>query len=188
MLTQRYIDGLALAFELHRGQTRKGTQVPYLSHLMSVSALVLEHGGDEDEAIAALLHDAVEDQGGAATLARIRAAFGDRVAAIVEGCSDSLGEDKLPWRARKEAYLAHLAAASASVALVSGCDKLHNARSIVTDLHRMGGALWEKFSGGRDGILWYYAGLCESLAQAGAPAVDELRRVVAELQRLAARA
>lgn len=182
MLTQRYIEAVALAFELHREQTRKGTGIPYISHLLSVSALALEYGADEDEAIAALLHDAAEDQGGVATITMIRGRFGDRVANIVEGCSDSLTDEKLEWRARKETYLAHLATADASVALVSGCDKLHNARSILSDLHRVGDALWDRFSGGREGVLWYYAGLCESLTKAGAPAVDEFRRVFAELQ------
>jgi (p)ppGpp synthase/HD superfamily hydrolase len=185
MLTQRYIDAVALAFELHREQTRKGTGIPYISHLFSVSALALEYGADEDEAIAALLHDAAEDQGGAATIGVIRGRFGDRVADIVVGCSDSLADEKLEWRARKEAYLAHLAAAGASVALVSGCDKLHNARSILSDLHRVGDALWDRFTGGRDGVLWYYAGLCESLTRSKAPAVDEFRRVLAAIQLIA---
>lgn len=134
MLTERYRDALALTFELHQRQERKGSGVPYVAHVLGVSSLVLEHGGDEDEAIAALLHDAVEDQGGAATLARIAAGFGARVADIVRGCSDSMGEPKPPWRERKEHYLAHLGSASTSVRLVSSCDKLYNARTILADL------------------------------------------------------
>jgi GTP pyrophosphokinase len=185
MLTQRYTDGFAVAFKLHREQTRKGTGVPYISHLLSVSALALEYGANEDEAIAALLHDAAEDQGGAATVDMIRTRFGDRVADIVAGCSDSLTDSKPEWRARKEAYLAHLAAADPSVALVSGCDKLHNARSILSDLYRVGDALWGRFTGGRDGVLWYYTGLCDSLTRSRSPAVGELRRVVAAIQLMA---
>lgn len=181
MLTQRYLDGVALALDLHRNQVRKGTTVPYAAHLLSVSALALEHGADEDEAISALLHDAAEDQGGAPTIDAIRARFGDRVADIVEGCSDSLTGDKLPWRARKEAYLAHLATASASIALVSGCDKLHNARSILADLYRIGATLWERFTASRDEILWYYASLCNSLETSNSPVVPELRRAVAAI-------
>jgi GTP pyrophosphokinase len=178
MLTQRYIDGFTLALELHRDQVRKGTSIPYVSHLLSVSALALEYGADEDEAIAALLHDAGEDQGGAPTIEMIRQRFGDRVATIVAACSDSLTETKLPWRARKEAYLAHLAIADASVALVSGCDKLHNARSILSDLRRIGEEVWARFAGGREGVLWYLSALCDSLAKSGSPVVDEFRRVV----------
>src|SRR5271169_5402067 len=116
---------------LHAAQTRKGSGVPYISHLISVAALTLEYGGSEDEAIAALLHDAVEDQGGAATRADILRRFGPEVTAIVDGCSDTEVSPKPPWRARKEAYIAHLPTASESVQLVSACDKLHNARSLV---------------------------------------------------------
>jgi (p)ppGpp synthase/HD superfamily hydrolase len=181
MLTSRYRDALALAFELHQAQVRKGSGVPYVAHLLGVSSLVLEHGGDEDEAIAALLHDAVEDQGGPPTLARIAAAFGARVAAIVEGCSDSMGEPKPPWRARKEHYLAHLAGASASTRLVSSCDKLYNARTILADL-RAGAQVWDRFTGGREGSLWYYRAVADEFA--GTPVGDELGRVVAELHAL----
>jgi (p)ppGpp synthase/HD superfamily hydrolase len=148
MLSDRFTQALILATELHATQVRKGTTIPYISHLMGVSSLVLEHGGDEDEAISALLHDAVEDRGGAATLERIRGQFGDRVAAIVEGCTDTQQTPKPPWKERKEAYLKHLHHASTSVCLVSAADKLHNARAILTDLHTYGNALWARFSGG----------------------------------------
>ncbi len=181
MLTERYRDALALTFELHQRQERKGSGVPYVAHVLGVSSLVLEHGGDEDEAIAALLHDAVEDQGGAATLARIAAGFGARVADIVRGCSDSMGEPKPPWRERKEHYLAHLGSASTSVRLVSSCDKLYNARTILADL-RAGAPVWERFTGGRDGSLWYYGALAAAFA--GTAVGDELGRVVAELHAL----
>lgn len=186
MLTERLVDAFALAVELHREQVRKGTSIPYVSHLLAVCAIALENGADEEQAIAALLHDAVEDQGGAVTAKRIRAQFGDRVADIVLGCTDSMGDDKKPWRDRKEAYLAHLARVPAETALVSGSDKVHNARSIVRDLRGVGVALWERFSGGRDGVLWYYGALCDALEQANAPRglVDELRRLVGEMREI----
>jgi (p)ppGpp synthase/HD superfamily hydrolase len=127
-LTRRFELALQFASGLHHSQCRKGTPIPYISHLMAVSALVLEAGGDEDLAIAALLHDAVEDQGGAPTLQIIRRMFGDRVANVVMECSDTDREPKPPWRERKERYLTHLLSASADALLVSMADKLHNAR------------------------------------------------------------
>jgi (p)ppGpp synthase/HD superfamily hydrolase len=131
LLGQRFQAALVQAARLHQRQVRKQSGVPYVSHLLAVCALVLEDGGSEDEAIAALLHDAVEDQGGAQTLDHIRNLFGDEVAAIVDGCSDTDQDPKPPWRERKEAYLRHLAdpATSASVLRVATADKLHNARS-----------------------------------------------------------
>src|SRR6516225_1975373 len=131
LLNQRFNLAFELASGLHHTQTRKGTPVPYIGHLMAVCALVLEAGGDEDQAIAALLHDAVEDQGGLPTLETIRRLFGQRVADTVEACSDSTSsdpKDKLPWRQRKESYLQHLPTATPDVVLVSAADKLHNAR------------------------------------------------------------
>jgi len=130
MLTQRYPDALQLAWRLHDGHLRKGTSVPYLSHLIGVSSIALEHGANENEAIAALLHDAVEDAGGLPALEMIRARFGAAVADIVDGCTDAYEEPKPPWRARKERYVAHLATTSPSIRLVSNSDKLHNARAI----------------------------------------------------------
>ena len=133
-LSPCFDDALVFASRLHAGQLRKGTPVPYVAHLLAVTATVLEHGGDEDEAIAALLHDAVEDQGGAATRAKIRRRFGENVAAIVDGCTDADTIPKPPWQQRKEAYLAHLVGeTSPSVRLVSSADKLHNVRSIIAD-------------------------------------------------------
>lgn len=179
MLSDRFTQALILATELHSTQVRKGTSTPYISHLLGVASLVLEHGGDEDEAIAALLHDAVEDQGGAATLALIRGQFGDRVAAIVEGCTDTQQTPKPPWRERKEIYLKHLNHASDSVRLVSAADKLHNARAILTDLHTHGNELWARFSGGQDGVLWYYRSLANTLqSQGSTPLTLELSRTV----------
>jgi len=187
-LGHRFEEALPYAAQLHRDQVRKGTGVPYVSHLLAVAGIVLEHGGNEDEAIAALLHDAVEDQGGAPTLHAIRQRFGDTVAAIVEGCTDTDEMPKPPWRPRKEAYIAHVASASPSVRLVSAADKLHNARTILADYRRHGDAVWDRFSGGKDGTLWYYRALVEAYRPHGVtPLVGELERVVGELERLAGR-
>lgn len=165
-LTERFSDALKLAHELHATQSRKASGTPYIAHLLAVTAIVLEYGGGEDEAIAALLHDAVEDQGGAATLARIRAAFGDAVAAIVEGCSDTMVTPKPPWRARKERYLAQVIDEPLPVLRVSLADKFHNVRSLTGDLHRVGPTLWDNFHGGRDGTLWNHRALAEAYAHA----------------------
>lgn len=160
-LTDRFNSAFVAAFNLHRDQKRKGTSTPYMAHLASVAALVLEMGGSEDEAIAALLHDAVEDQGGMDTHAMIRSAFGSNVAQIVLECSDSFSDPKPPWKERKEKYLEHLAGASKSVKLVSLADKLHNSKSILNDLLLDGDETWSKFNGGRDGTLWYYSELAK---------------------------
>lgn len=184
-LTHRFDDAFAFSRSLHSGHLRKGTDVPYLAHLMSVSAIVLEHGGTEDEAIAALLHDAIEDQGGAAARAEIEARFGEAVAVIVVGCTDSDQTPKPPWRPRKEAYVAHIAGAPASVRLVSTADKLHNARAIVSDHREVGDALWSRFNVGPAEILWYYRALVDTFTAAGStPLTRELERAVTELERL----
>jgi GTP pyrophosphokinase len=184
-LSPRFAEGLAYAAALHAGQRRKVGGEPYLAHLLAVAALVLEGGGDEDEAIAGLLHDAVEDQGGTATLEAIRRRFGDRVAEIVWGCSDATETPKPPWRQRKEKHVARLTAATPSVRLVVTADKLHNARSLLRDHRRLGPSLWTEFHGGRDGTLWYYRAAVEALKSAGtAPLVEELDRAVAELESL----
>ena len=187
LLGERFQEALRYATALHATQVRKGTKIPYVSHLLSACALVLENGGNEDEAIAALLHDAVEDQGGAPILAEIERRFGASVAAIVAGCTDSdtVGE-KPPWRPRKEAYIAHLREAAPSVRRVSAADKLHNARSIVADLQRSGPGLFSRFTGGREGTLWYYETLSAVFAESGMGFLaDELQRTVAEMKRLA---
>lgn len=191
VLSDRYADAFAYAFTLHRDQVRKGSDIPYVTHLIAVSGLVLEHGGSEDEAIAGLLHDAVEDQGGSPTLAEIRRRFGDEVAAIVDGCSDTDVTPKPPWRQRKEDYLAHLPYASRSIRLVSVADKLHNARATLADYRRVREALWAHFKGGRYGTLWNYRALIGAYrSAAGEPTqealVAELDRVVGELERLVA--
>ena len=161
MLTERFDEAFHYAHRLHRTQTRKGTPIPYISHLMTVAALVVEHGGNEDQAIAGLLHDAAEDQGGAETLAHIRNAFGDPVAAIVSDCTDAWTEPKPEWRPRKEAYLAILPGKPAQSLLVSLADKTHNAEAILFDYRVLGDQLWERFNGGAAGTRWYYSALAE---------------------------
>jgi len=184
-LSRRFSEALLFAAELHAEQERKGSGAPYAAHLLSVAGLAMENGADEDEAIAALLHDAVEDQGGAATREEIRRRFGDRVAEIVVGCSDTDQTPKPPWRERKEAYLAHLRHASASVRLVSACDKLDNVRSLIAAYRRLGEPLWDRFRGGRDGTLWYHRSVVDVLKAAGTtPLVEELERTVEALERL----
>jgi (p)ppGpp synthase/HD superfamily hydrolase len=184
-LTKRFTEAMTLACDLHRAQARKGTQIPYVSHLLAVASLALEYGATEDEAIAAVLHDAVEDQGGASTATVIENKFGKPVADIVRACSDTDVVPKPPWRARKEAYIAHVRTAPPSVRLVSACDKLHNARAILSDYREHGESLWERFSGGRDETLWYYRELIEAFTTHGRTRlVDELDRVVTELELL----
>jgi GTP pyrophosphokinase len=164
--TARFESAMAYAHQVHQDQVRKGTGIPYIGHVLGVTAIAIEYGADEDEAIGALLHDAAEDGGGEATLAEIRARFGDAVGDIVLGCSDSLvedPEDKLPWRERKENYLAHLQNASPSVCLVSAADKLHNVRSIMRDYREHGEEVWQRFQGRRDGTLWYYETVADAL-------------------------
>jgi (p)ppGpp synthase/HD superfamily hydrolase len=179
ILTKRFEDALVYTAVIHAAQRRKKTNIPYISHLLAVASLTLEHGGDEDQTIAALLHDAAEDQGGEERLADIRARFGDRVADIVKDCTDSWVEPKPPWRPRKEAYLASLPNKSPDSLLVSLADKTHNARAIVADLRVRGDELWDRFTGGRDGSIWYYEALAEAFASAlPGPLSDELGRTV----------
>jgi (p)ppGpp synthase/HD superfamily hydrolase len=186
LLSPRFTEALVWAATLHATQTRKGTSVPYVSHVLAVCAIVLEHGGNEDEAIAALLHDAVEDQGGDATRQEIIRRFGETVAAIVDGCTDAETLPKPPWEERKRAYVAHIAEASTSVRLVAIADKLHNARAILADYRQHGEALWDRFNGGRDGTLWYYRALVDAFhAVDPSPLAEDLERTVAELERLA---
>lgn len=162
MLTDRFDEALAYASLIHRSQRRTGSKTPYLSHLLAVASLTLENGGDEDQAIAALLHDAAEDQGGRARLADIRARFGETVAAIVADCTDAFEEPKPSWLPRKIAYVDSLRRKPASSLLVSLADKTHNVRSIVADFAAVGPAVFSRFTGGRDGTLWYYRALRDS--------------------------
>ena len=186
-LTGRFEEALVYATRLHARQMRKGTTIPYIAHLLAVAGIVLENGGNEDEAIAALLHDAIEDQGGAATREEIRLRFGNTVVEIVDGCTDAEVIPKPPWKPRKEAYISRMSSASAPVRRVSVADKLHNARSILADYRVLGDALWHRFTGGKEGTLWYYRSLVAAYREAGtSPLVEELARVVAELESLVA--
>jgi (p)ppGpp synthase/HD superfamily hydrolase len=172
------------AAEKHGGQARKGTAVPYLSHLMAVTSLVLEAGGDEGMAIAALLHDVVEDCGGMPRLREIRKQFGTRVAKIVEGCTDSFGEPKPAWIERKKDYLREVKSADRETRLVSASDKLHNVRTILTDYRQDGEAIWERFSGKREGTLWYYRALSDEYRRKPNRITRELEIAVRELENL----
>jgi (p)ppGpp synthase/HD superfamily hydrolase len=184
--TEKFEEALVYAARVHRDQRRKGTNIPYVAHLLAVAAIVGENGGTESEVVAALLHDAPEDRGGEARLEDIRERFGDEVAGIVAGNTDTFENPKPPWQERKEAYVARVAHAPCSVRLVSAADKLHNARSVLADLSSVGDALWQRFNGGEEGTLWYYRALVEALENAGSnPVVEELDRVVSELERLA---
>ena len=186
--SERLIEGLAAAAQIHRDQVRKGTTIPYVSHLLGTCAIAFEYGANEDEAIAALLHDAIED-GQPTEAARATVwGFGEEVGRIVEGCIDADTHPKPPWRERKEAYLAGLAAKDRSILLVSASDKLHNARSIVRDLRVVGEDLWGRFNAPKDQTLWYYRSLVNGYR--GNPAhtralIDELDRTVTEMEALA---
>jgi (p)ppGpp synthase/HD superfamily hydrolase len=196
MLSERFTAAVDYARIAHAGQTRKGTAIPYLQHLLAVASLVLEHGGDEDQAIAGLLHDVLEDCG-EAHAGVIGERFGERVLAIVLGCTDGTAEGKAglddgiarrrDWLRRKQAYLAHLAHASDDMLLVSGCDKLHNARAIVGDLQRpdIGQGVFARFTGGRDGTLTYYRLLADLFTQRGAGMAVALEREVERMYALA---
>jgi (p)ppGpp synthase/HD superfamily hydrolase len=181
----RFEAALVYAARLHAQQLRKGSQIPYVAHLLGVASIVMEYGGNEDEAIAALLHDAIEDQGGDSTRQEIRRRFGERIAGIVEGCTDADVIPKPPWKRRKETYLAHLPTASPSVLLVSAADKLENARAILSDYRSLGDALWERFAGRKEGTMWYYRELVNvyRTVRTPEPLTDELDRVVTEIER-----
>ncbi|MGA3213445.1 MAG: HD domain-containing protein, partial [Terriglobales bacterium] len=168
-LGPRFDDALKFASDAHRHQLRKGVDVPYLAHLMSVSALVLESGGDEELAIAALLHDAAEDQGGRHMLDRIRRQFGARVADVVEGCSDTLEFPKPAWLVRKQAYIDHIRnSADLGTCLVSAADKLHNSRSILEDHYLFEDAVFARFKKSKEHTMWYYRALLEAFRIADA--------------------
>jgi (p)ppGpp synthase/HD superfamily hydrolase len=187
---ERLPSALVFAARVHQGQRRKGSDTPYIAHVLGVAALALEYDATEDEAIGALLHDAAEDCGGEAMLAEIRAQFGDAVGDIVLGCSDSLVEDpaeKRPWLERKEAYVEHVAEATASVCLVSAADKLHNVRAVARDYRADGEDIWSRYQGQREGTLWYYDAVSLALWRRWpSPLTQELRREVHALLALAA--
>jgi (p)ppGpp synthase/HD superfamily hydrolase len=182
----RFTDALVYVTALHGEQRRKVSGEPYLAHLLAVTAVVMENGGTEDECIAALLHDAVEDQGGRATLDEIGRRFGPAVADIVIGCSDAFEKPKPPWRDRKESHIARVRDASASVRLVVAADKLHNAQSLLREYRRRGESLWTFFHGGRDGTLWYFRAMTDALsAAARTPLIEDLDRTVRALEKIA---
>lgn len=172
------------AAKKHEGQTRKQTAVPYLSHLMAVASLVLEAGGDEEMAMAALLHDVVEDCGGLPRLREVRRQFGPRVARIVEGCTDSFVQPKPDWIERKRQYLNEVKHADAETRLVSASDKLHNVRTILADYRKDGEAIWKRFNGRREGTLWYYRALSDEYQRRNRNrSTRELATAVVELER-----
>src|SRR5437879_3260961 len=175
-LGPRFLRAFQFAADKHAGQTRKASTIPYIAHLMGVASLVLEAGGDEDLAIAALLHDVVEDCGGAPILNEVRRRFGVRVAKVVDGCTDADTEPKPPWRQRKEDYLRHLRRADADVRLVSAADKLNNVRSILSDYRTIGESVWSRFNGGREGTLWYYRTLRDEFRR------DKANRITRDLE------
>jgi len=186
MLGPRFFRAFAFAAEKHAKQTRKASTIPYIAHLMGVASLVLEAGGDEDLAIAALLHDVVEDCGGAPMLKEVRRRFGSRVAKVVDGCTDANTNPKPPWRERKEKYILHLRLADADTRLVSAADKLNNVRSILRDYRAIGESVWTRFTGGREGTLWYYRTLVEVFRERPRNRITrELELAVTELSSLA---
>jgi (p)ppGpp synthase/HD superfamily hydrolase len=195
-LTDRFDLALTYAAQLHRGDVRKGSDVPYVAHLLSVCALVLEDGGSEDEAIAALLHDSLEDHPESADRVAIEADFGARVLELVEACTDTpadyRGGAKPPWRARKEGYIEHVRHADPGALRVSLADKLHNARAILADYRRIGDSLWSRFNVGRrepreirEQVMWYYRSLREAFHEAGATGylIEELERTLTAIDR-----
>jgi GTP pyrophosphokinase len=184
MLGHRFTEALCLAADLHARQCRKASGVPYVSHVLAVASLVIENGGNEDESIAALLHDAAEDCGGDKTLQLIRIQFGSNVADIVLGCSDTTLSPKPPWRDRKERYLRHLAISNRSVQLVAIADKLHNLRTTLNELAVQGENFWSHFRSGREGMLWYFGELVRIFRTSTVPALlfTELEQAWLELK------
>ena len=192
-LSRQFSNALAFVSGLHRGHLRKGTEIPYMAHLMAVSALVLEHGGTEAEAIAALLHDVLEDRGPYFTLGpagmrnQIRKRFGEEVLAIVEECTDTDKDPKPPWRERKEHYIRGLATASSSGLLVALADKVHNASSILRDLQSVGEDVWLRFNGSKEDTLWYYKSVLaafQARKEANGALLRELDETLAEIEGL----
>jgi (p)ppGpp synthase/HD superfamily hydrolase len=183
----RFGDALMFADQIHRDQTRKGSGVPYIGHLLGTAALVIDDGGSEDEAIAALLHDAAEDQGGEGMLDRIEQRFGGDVRRIVAASSDTLEMPKPPWRERKERYIASIAHKRPDELRVSLADKVYNVRAILHDYNTVGEQLWERFTASRDEVLWYYRSLTDAFQKAyPGPLADELERTVDQLEASAA--
>jgi (p)ppGpp synthase/HD superfamily hydrolase len=186
MMSERFVDAVEFANELHGDQIRKGTKVPYISHLLIVSGIVLQHGGGEDEAIAALLHDTVEDCGGKPVMVRIRECFGDKIAGLVDGCSETDIQPKPPWLERKEGYIESIRSADPSVRLISCADKIHNASSIISEYRKVGEQVWDRFKANKTETLWFYTSIINAMRASGEnrPILDELVIVVEELKKL----
>src|SRR5436190_8894025 len=182
----RFENALVYATRIHGGQLRKKTKIPYIAHILGVTAIAMEYGANETEAIAALLHDAVEDCGGEKRLRDIEKKFGKGVAKIVDGCTDTYEKPKPAWLERKKNYIAHLKDSDSSTRLVSASDKLHNTRAILAELRRYGLQVFERFSGKKDGTLWYYRALVTAFRQYvdHADLIDELDRVVSEIEKV----
>jgi len=187
-LSRQFEKALVYATRAHGDQTRKKTGIPYIAHILGVSAIAMEYGANETEAIAAVLHDAVEDCGGERRFRDIEKKFGKAVTKIVDGCTDTYETPKPPWRERKEAYLAHLKNSNSATRLVSALDKLHNTRAILAELRRHGLEVFGRFSGKKDGTLWYYRALVTAFREHGdhTDLVDELDRVVTQIEKLSA--
>lgn len=183
-LTQRFFDAMHYAHEVHGAQTRKGTAVPFMAHLIGVASIVLDDGGTEEEAVAALLHDAAEDHGGRARLDDIRARFGNGVAKVVEDCTDSWATPPEPWSERKTKYVEHARKLSGGSLRVSAADKVHNTYAILRDLRSIGERVWERYSASPDDVLAYYQALVRAYREAGGGRlVDELERIVRGIER-----
>src|SRR5213594_2744314 len=185
-LSRQFEKALIYATRIHGGQLRKKTRIPYIAHIFGVTAIAMEYGANETEAIAALLHDAVEDCGGEERLRDIREKFGDDVARIVDGCTDTYETPKPEWLKRKRAYIEHLKESDSSTRLVSASDKLHNTRAILAELRRHGLEVFDRFSGKKAGTLWYYRTLVTAFRRHGdhTDLIDELDRVVSEVEKL----
>ena len=186
-LSEKFEEALVYATQAHGNQMRKKTGIPFVAHILGVTAIALEYGASETEAISALLHDTVEDCGGADRLRDIREKFGDDVAGIVDGCTDTYETPKPPWLERKRAYIEHLKDSDSSTRLVSASDKLHNTRAILAELRRHGTDVFDRFGGKKDGTLWYYRTLVTAFREHGnhTDLIGELDRVVTEIEKLA---
>lgn len=185
-MSRRFVEALEFANEAHGDQARKGTNIPYISHLLIVAGIVLEHGGDEDEAIAALLHDTVEDCGGRTVMEKIRQRFGEKIAGLVDGCTETDIRPKPPWKERKECYIAKIKNSNPSVRLISCADKIHNAQSILYDYRSAGEKVWDRFNSDKKETLWFYRSLVKVYRESGdaRPIFNEIERVVNELEKI----
>ena len=186
MLSEKFVQAVSFANKIHTGQVRKGTNIPYISHLLAVASLVMENEGSEDEIIAALLHDAVEDCGGESILDEIKKRFGQNIASIVDGCTETYENPKPPWKGRKESYIAHIKEANPSVKLVPCADKLHNVRSILSDYRQEGETLWNRFSASKEETLWFYQSMANILCASGKDlkVYADLDNAVKELEKI----